>query len=83
MENNSILRKIFSFCAILAVVGGAIIFFIYVVALVIGGDSGESLAVMNKDTIMPIFIRIAAISVLVGLVDSYVHNTHAFSINDD
>lgn len=82
-HRDGILRILFSIFSIVAVLGGAIVFVLFMVSLVIGGEQGEKLALISKDVVMPIFIRSAALSLLSGLIESYIHNNHSLSIKDE
>lgn len=78
-----VLEYLFSIFAIIAILGGVVVFSIFLIAIIIGGELGSNLAVSAKSIIMPIFIRIAAISVFSGLIFSYMVNKHAFSIKKE
>jgi hypothetical protein len=78
----NILNSIFSSLLLIAILGGGIVFIMYVMALLIGGDMGETLALNAKNTVMPIFIRVSAIGILAGLISSYVIGQHSLSIDD-
>lgn len=79
---DNILSSIFSILILIAVLGGGIIFIMFVFALIIGGSSGEVLAVNAKNIVMPIFIRTAALAILSGLISSYLVGNHSLSIDD-
>lgn len=82
-HRDGILRILFSIFSILAVLGGVVVFVLFIISLIIGGEQGAKLALMSKDVVMPIFIRSAALSLLSGLIESYIHNTHSLSIRDE
>lgn len=82
-KSYNILKKCFSVCAIIAILGGVIIFASFIIAMIIGDVSGENLALFTKNKLMPQFIRITSIAVLIGLVHSYLTNKHAFSIKKE
>lgn len=75
-----ILKNIFSLFIIVAILGGGLIFIMFLVALIVGGDLGSSIAVSAKDVIMPYFIRFASIGVLAGLILSYIIGEHGLSL---
>ena len=79
---GNILNSIFSMFILIAVLGGGIVFSMFVLALIIGGSTGEVLAVNAKNIVMPIFIRVAALAIISGLISSYVGGNHSLSIND-
>ncbi|MEW8973666.1 MAG: hypothetical protein AB2375_05665 [Tissierellaceae bacterium] len=76
-------RSIFSITLIIAILGGGVIFFMFIVALIMGGTLGESLATNASKIIMPYFIRFASISVLAGLVSFYITGEHTLSLNEE
>lgn len=76
------LRNIFSITLMIAIFGGGVIFIMFVVSLIIGGTSGESLALSAANYIMPVFIRLASIAVLSGLVWIYLKGRHSLSMED-
>jgi hypothetical protein len=76
-------RSIFSITLIIAILGGGVIFFMFIVALIMGGTLGESLATNASKIIMPYFIRFASISVLSGLVSFYITGEHTLSLNEE
>lgn len=79
---EDIVEAIFSLSLIIAIIGGGIIFLMFVSALIIGGPSGESIAVSASGTVMPYFIRAASISILTGLIYIYLNNEHALTMKD-
>ena len=81
-KSGNILNSIFSILILIAVLGGGIVFAMFVLALIVGGNAGEILAVKAKDILMPIFIRAAALAILSGLISSYIVGDHSLSIDD-
>ncbi|WFA08099.1 hypothetical protein [Tissierella sp. Yu-01] len=81
-KSGNILNSIFSILILTAVLGGGIVFAMFILALIIGGNAGEILAVNAKDIVMPIFIRAAALAILSGLISSYIVGDHSLSIDD-
>lgn len=79
---EDIVESIFSLSLIIAIVGGGIIFLMFVAALIMGGASGEMIAVSASETIMPFFIRSASISILFGLIYVYISGEHALTMKD-
>lgn len=77
---DRVLRRLFSLFLVMAMLGGGIIFIMFLVALIVGGDLGESIAISARGTIMPFFIRSASISVLVGLISLYITGKHGLSL---
>lgn len=80
---GSVIRAIFSIFIIIAILGGGVVFVMFIVALVIGGDIGASIAINAKDTVMPYFIRSASIAVLAGLIFSYGTGRHSLSLGEE
>ena len=80
---QKIVDSIFSVCLITAILGGGIIFVMFVIALIMGGSSGEALASNASKVIMPYFIRIASLSVLCGLISIYISGKHPLSLEED
>ena len=84
MKNKieTIIENIFSLSLIVAILGGGIIFLMFVIGLIIGGANGELLAVNASTKIMPYFIRLASISVFSGLIWTYMKGQHSLSMED-
>lgn len=80
---QKIVDSIFSVSLITAILGGGIIFVMFMMALIIGGPSGEALATNASKVIMPYFIRIASLSVLCGLISIYISGKHPLSLEED
>ncbi|MDR7869364.1 MAG: hypothetical protein RIN55_00795 [Tissierellaceae bacterium] len=72
----------FSIFTIIAVIGGGIVFVMFVLGIIIGGPTGTSLAVNAKSVVMPIFIRCAAVAVLAGLIHYYATGKHALTMDE-
>ena len=79
---ENLLKIIFSLTLVTAILGGGVIFLMFVMAIIIGGPNGEALATGAADTIMPYFIRLASISVLAGLLSMYIGGKHSLSMKD-
>lgn len=77
-----LLRRVFSLFILLALLGGSLTFLIFMLALVIGGEMGGSMAVFASKTIMPYFIRLAALAMVVGLLVIYITGKHLLSLNE-
>lgn len=77
---DNILRKIFSLFLIVAIFGGGIVFIMFVVALIIGGELGGSIAINARETVMPYFIRFASLAVFSGLISLYLTGEHGLSL---
>jgi hypothetical protein len=77
---ENILRSIFSVFIMIAIAGGAVIFVLFIAAIIIGGAAGEALAVNISKIYLPYFIRSASIAVISGLLMFYVGNCHTLSL---
>ena len=77
------IKSVFSIFVLIAIIGGGIVFLMFVVGIIIGGDTGNSLALSAKNTMMPMFIRSATIAVLAGLIHYYVLGEHALTMDDN
>lgn len=77
---GNVLKGIFSFFLMIAMLGGGLVFVMFLVALILGGDSGASIALSARNVVMPYFIRSASIAVLAGLVFSYLKDQHGLSL---
>lgn len=80
---QKIVDSIFSISLIIAILGGGVIFAMFIIALIIGGPSGEAMATSASKVVMPYFIRIASLSVLCGLISMYATGKHPLSLNED
>lgn len=80
---QKIVDSIFSIALIVAILGGGVIFVMFMIALVLGGPSGELMATNANKVVMPYFIRIASIAVLFGLISTYTSGKHPLSLSDD
>ncbi len=80
---NRIIEGIFSISIIIAILGGGIIFCMFVLGLIVGGARGELLAVKASKEVMPYFIRSAAVAVLCGLASFYLTGKHSLSLDEE
>ena len=79
---ESISSWIFSYAIISAILGGALVACIVLLAFVSGGESATAMAVTAQKNIMPWFILCAAVAVGAGLVNFYCTQIHALSLTD-
>lgn len=77
------IQSLFSLTTIFAVAGGFIVFVIFFMAIIIGGATGEAMAVFASKGLMPYFIRSASIAAFSGLLHMYLTKNHALSFKDD
>lgn len=78
MEN--FLKTVFSILIMIAMLGGGLVFLMFLLALLLGGDLGATIAVNARSLVMPYFIRLASIAVLSGLIVSYMTDRHGLSL---
>lgn len=79
---NKVFETIFSISLIIAILGGGIIFLMFILAIIIGGGTGEVLATKASKEIMPYFIRSASIAITCGLLSFYISGDHALSLKE-
>ena len=75
-------KSIFSIFIMIAMAGGGIVFAMFAIALIIGGESGNAIALSARNTVMPIFIRSAAIAMAGGLLQLYASGEHQLTMGD-
>ncbi|HHV38693.1 MAG TPA: hypothetical protein GXX70_04250 [Tepidimicrobium sp.] len=82
MRDNieNLLSRLFSLFILIAISGGGLIFILFVIALILGGEAGESLAISASSTIMPYFIKAAAIAIVTGLATMYANRMHTLTL---
>lgn len=80
---QKIIEALFSISLIIAILGGGIVFCMFIVAIIMGGASGEAMATSASKVIMPYFIRSASIAVLCGLISFYATGKHALSLEEE
>ena len=84
MKNVSkILNIIFGWGIYICLFAGGLAFFGFLTALVMGGDSGQSLAEAIQKQYFPIVIRVASITIGLGLVCMYLGRETALSLKTD
>lgn len=81
-KTSKIGESVFSLFIILSLLGGAVVFFSFVISIIIGGEAGQNLAVMTKSEIMPVFIIFATIAMAGGLIQSYSDDEHSLTLKD-
>lgn len=78
-----LLEKLFSICGIISIIGGVGVAVLFIISIIVGGTNGENLAVFTKNSFLPIFIRIATLAILSGLVASYVGDSHGLLLREE
>ena len=73
-------QHIFGISIMAAVLVGALVFLLLVIAFIINGDSGQSLAIFCKN-VMYKAITLSAIGSLVGMFAFYVDDSHELTLH--
>ena len=68
---SDILKKIFGYGIMITLFAGGLIFFGYVSALIIGGDTAAKICAFIADKYTPIMVYVTSVFVLLGLVAMY------------
>lgn len=76
----NLIGSIFSIFILLGLLGGGIIFLMFLLALIIGGDKAAILSTMASETIMPYFIKSATVGIMAGLIVLYFSGDHHLSL---
>lgn len=86
MKKNPIgqaINAIFGWCVYFCLLAGGVAFFGFLLAMVIGGSSGEALAVWVGRQYFPVVIRITSFVIIFGLVGMYINREQALSMASD
>lgn len=75
--------NVFGVFVSVAVLGGVVVFILFVIGMIIGGEAGGSLMYMAYDSLSPYFIKAATIAVLAGLILFYVSGEHTLSLKEE
>lgn len=75
----SILHKIYGITMTAAFFGGVLPLIPFILAIIIGGSTGEALAQFLYKQYYPWVIALASIAVIIGLIAMYVKNIQALS----
>lgn len=67
-----ILTKIYGFLMTASFFGGLLPLIPFIIAIIIGGTTGEAIAVFLYKQVYPWIIAMGSVGVLVGLVDTYI-----------
>lgn len=82
-KSINIFNSIFSVFILLAIIGGGIVFLLFIVAFIVGGESATVFSTAASKTIMPYFIKAAAIGMLAGLIILYTSGEHYLHLKDN
>ena len=80
---SQMLYNLFGWGVYISVFAGALCFLGFVVALIIGGDTGAAIAVAIKSTCFPWLIKLTSVAVGLGLIGMYFGKEEALSIAAD
>ena len=80
---SQILYQLFGWGAYISIFAGAACFFGFVIALILGGETGAAMAVTIKGTCFPMIIKLTSVSVGLGLVGMYLGREQALSMTAD
>ena len=77
-----ILNKLYGIVMTVAFFGGILPLVFFIVAIIVGGTTGEKIAVFMADEVYPVVIALASISVLIGWIAMYVGKEESLSVNE-
>ena len=80
---SGFLYQVFGWGAYVSIFAGAAGFVGFVVALIIGGDTGAAIAIAVKAQWFPLVIKVASVSVGLGLIGMYCGKEEALSMAAD
>lgn len=76
---SKVLKTIFGYGVLIALLVGGLTFFGYVAALIIGGDAATAICTFIYKSIVPFIIYLAVIMVLLGLAAMYLNGEVALT----
>lgn len=74
---HNALTKIYGFLMTVSFFGGIVPLVPFIIAMIIGGTTGEAIAVFLYKQVYPWIIACGSVAVLVGMVDVYVEKSVA------
>jgi hypothetical protein len=77
---EELVKSIFGLLLAISMVSGLAVFFMILMAFVIGGDQGASIATFAWKQVVPTSIQIATAGVIVGFVIFYIKGEHTLRI---
>ncbi|WP_174614696.1 hypothetical protein [Virgibacillus ihumii] len=77
-----LLKNLYGWTAFLTMFLGMIVTVLFVLSFLIGGESGEAIAVFAGKT-MTWGIRLAAIAIFIGLIYTYIKREHTLTIKSE
>lgn len=75
----NVMNRIYGATMFVAFFGGILPLIPFVVALIIGGSTGESIALWLYNSYYPVIIALASIAVVIGLITMYIGKESALS----
>ena len=78
----NILNKIYGILMFVGFFAGFIPFIPYVIAIIVGGEFGESITLFLYNQYYPIVFVIVSIAVLIGVIAMYVNKKEGFSLKE-
>ena len=69
---HNVLTKIYCFLMTASFFGGILPLIPFIIAIIIGGTTGETIAVFLYKQVYPWIIALGSVAVLIGMVDVYV-----------
>ncbi|WP_164215280.1 hypothetical protein [Virgibacillus sp. YIM 98842] len=79
---TNVTDKLYTWITLIALSLGLFVALLFLTALIIGGTTGENLAVVSGD-LMTWSIRLATIAVLAGIINIYVSKRHTLTMDKD
>ena len=76
---SDILKTVFGWGIMLCLFAGGLTFFGFVVALILGGDTGTAISLFISKEVFPVIINISTVMVLLGLVIMYLNGEVALT----
>lgn len=74
-----VIRTIFGCSVAITLLGGGLTMLCYVVALIVGGDIAAQICDVTYKQVWPIIIKVANITVVLGLIAMYINGEKALS----
>jgi len=76
------LNKTYGVIMMVAFFAGIIPLIPFIIAIIIGGSTGEAIALFLDETVYPWIIVLASIAIIIGLIAMYVKKEKAFTVED-
>lgn len=74
-----VIKTIFGWSVMITLLGGGLTMLCYVVALIVGGDLAAKICEVTYKEVWPIIIKIANITIVLGLIAMYINGEKALS----